>query len=125
MYLHLHLHYITIYIYTVHYVYVQQLSPPHFLPFHVMSSKKIPLRNFLPIQADGVSGVIHSATRLALQLFLNSERAGKIDKDGGRAGELCSGGLGELNHITHPPKKWKKGGGGGGFKSGGCVFSII
>lgn len=32
-------------------------------------------------EADGVSGVIHSATRLALQLFLNSERAGKIDKD--------------------------------------------
>ena len=31
-------------------------------------------------QADGVDGVIHSATRLALQLFLNSERAGQIDK---------------------------------------------
>lgn len=32
-------------------------------------------------EADGVDGVIHSATRLALQLFLNSERAGQIDKD--------------------------------------------
>ena len=34
-------------------------------------------------QADGVDGVIHSATRLALQLFLNSERAGQIDKASG------------------------------------------
>lgn len=67
----------------IHYLYVQQVSPSIFSPTNVQQAKKSPATaTSFGIQADGVSGVIHSATRLALQLFLNSERAGKIDKDG-------------------------------------------
>ena len=97
---HLYVHELCIYIYictiyTVHYLYVQQVFPRIFSPIHFSSKKNPPLRNFLrKIQADGVSGVIHSATRLALQLFLNSERAGKIDKDGGRCRLVLLGGVG-------------------------------
>ena len=121
------IHYVFIFTFAL-YIYIYctlplcdlQLSPPDFLPNHFPQQKNFPApqnpqqpATSFGIQADGVSGVIHSATRLALQLFLNSERAGKIDKDGGRAGELCSGGWG-WNQSHHPPKKkWKKGGGGG------------
>ena len=99
MYSYLPLHYI--YIYCTLPLCDLQLPPRIFSPIIFPSKKTSPApqnpqqpATSFGIQADGVSGVIHSATRLALQLFLNSERAGKIDKDGGRAGELCSGGWG-------------------------------
>lgn len=67
----------------IHYVYVTYSFPPHISPLSFSPAKTSPASaTSFQIQADGVSGVIHSATRLALQLFLNSERAGKIDKDG-------------------------------------------